>query len=165
MKIKNNRHLLKKCQELPTDISLPSRTVDYPAVRRLSQDALCIFPIQTLVRDGNTVLHLVTDRLIPQVQMAFDHGPNDRLVAINNLSHDVTQDDLLLLWSLVGVSMAAIYHDGWFTPSLRNWSSVSSIDKASKLGPCLPPRRTMWQYGLPLVFTTEARPTWLMPRK
>ncbi len=67
MKIKNNRHLLKNVKNFLKISAFRRGLQTTQLFVGFSQDALCVFPIQALVRDGNTVLHLVTDRLIPQV--------------------------------------------------------------------------------------------------
>src|ERR1035437_4064906 len=50
-------------------------------------------------------------------------------------------------------------------PAFARSCSVFAMWAGEQLGPEVPPRRTMWQSGLPRVTMAEAEPLRLMPRK
>src|SRR5580658_6474836 len=54
--------------------------------------------------------------------------------------------------------------EGMRPAALRSFS-VPAMCLGEKFGPDEPPRRTMWQFGLPAVTTADAAPSRLMPRK
>ena len=60
----------------------------------------------------SSVRQILRDRLIPRLQVAFEHQSDDRAIAVENLRDAVLRHQGLQARILVGVAVAAVDHDG-----------------------------------------------------